>query len=339
MSGSVLWNTPQNEGVLHLRLVVPTHQCEGLITELREDPAVTNLVLVRDAALEPVGDLVFCDVAREEASRLLDHLSEMHIDEGGSVTVQSNNESTFSRSARQAESVVPGFAVDAVVWQEIDQYAIDESTISLSYLAFLIIATQIAAIAVVNDSGVLLVGAMVLGTEFGPVAAICVGLYRRQGRRIWIAVRTLLAGFLLAIAVTSLCALIGRSVGLITRQSLGHQVITSFIVHPNHWSFIVAVLAGAAGILSLTTARSMSLVGVFISVTTVPAASYAAVALALADWGELAKSMEQLGLNLAGMVGAGTVTLIVLRYGWSLVPERSRRAARNRLANRHTVLG
>ena len=325
--------------MLHLRLVVPTHQCEGLITELREDPAVTNLVLVRDAALEPVGDLVFCDVAREEASRLLDRLSEMHIDEGGSVTVQANNESTFSRSAGQAESAVPGFAVDAVVWQEIDQYARDQSTISLSFLAFLVIATQIAAIAIVNDSGILLVGAMVLGPEFGPVAAICVGIYRRQIRRIGAALGTLLAGFVVAISVTSLLALISRPVGFITRESLGRQVITSFIVHPNHWSFIVAVLAGAAGILSLTTARSMALVGVFISVTTVPAASYAAVALALGDWSEVAKSIEQLGLNLVGMIGAGTVTLIVLRYGWSLVPERSRRAARNRIASRHTVLG
>ncbi|MBO0744627.1 MAG: DUF389 domain-containing protein, partial [Candidatus Dormibacteraeota bacterium] len=87
-----------------------------------------------------------------------------------------------------------------------------------------------------------------------------------------------------------------------------------------------------------TTARSMSLVGVFISVTTVPAAGNAAVALALANWGEVLGSVEQLALNLSGMIAAGMVTLVVLRFGWSLVPERTRHAARHRVARRRTAL-
>lgn len=318
-------------------MVVPPHQCDGLMEELLHDPSITNLVLIRNAALEPSGDLVFCDVPREAASGLLDHLRELRIDELGSVTVQAI-ESTFSRSAQEAEAAVPGFAIDAVVWQEIDQYASEESRLSFAFLAFLAIATQIAAIGVVTDSPILIVGAMVLGPEFGPVAAICVGLYRRDGRRIAAALRTLVAGFLFAIAITFLCALISRPLGLISEASLGHQVLTSFIVHPNRWAFIVAVLAGAAGMLSLSTARSMSLVGVFISVTTVPAAGNAAVALALGDWGELTGSVEQLGLNLSGMIVAGTLTLVGLRYGWSLVPERTRRTARHRLARRRTAL-
>ncbi|MBO0701409.1 MAG: DUF389 domain-containing protein [Candidatus Dormibacteraeota bacterium] len=323
--------------MLHFRLVVPPHQCDGLMEELLEDTAITNLVLIRDAALEPPGDLIFCDVPREAASRLLDHLHELRIDDLGSVTVQAI-ESTFSRSAREAEAAVPGFAADAVVWQEIDQYAGDESTLSFAFLAFLVIATQLAAIGVVTDSPIVVVGAMVLGPEFGPVAAICIGLYRHDVRRMVVAARTLVAGFVTAIAITFLCALAGRPLGLITQRSLSHLVLTSFVAHPNPWAFIVALLAGAAGMLALTSARSMSLVGVFISVTTVPAAGNAAVALALADWGELTGSLEQLGVNLVGMIGAGTLTLVALRYGWSLVPERARRATRHRLARRRTIL-
>lgn len=323
--------------MLHFRLVVPSHQCDDLLEELGQDPAVTNLVVLRGAAVEPPGDVVFCDVAREAASRLLDRFRELRIDDAGSVSVQAI-ESTFSRSAREAEAAVPGFAVDAVVWQEIDQYASDESTLSFAFLAFLVVATLIAAIGVVTDSPILIVGAMVLGPEFGPVAALCVGLYRRDPRRLLAALRTLVVGFLIAIAVACLCALVSRPLGLIDESSLGHQVQTSFIVHPNRWALIVAVLAGTAGMLSLTTARSMSLVGVFISVTTVPAAGNAAVAIALAKWGELGRSLEQLGVNLLGMIVAGTLTLILLRYGWSLVPERRRRAVKHRLARRGTVL-
>ncbi|MBO0686037.1 MAG: DUF389 domain-containing protein [Candidatus Dormibacteraeota bacterium] len=323
--------------MLHFRLVVPSQEADRLMDELLEDGAITNLVLIREAALEPSGDLLLFDVAREAASRLLDRLRELRIDDFGSVTIQAI-EATFSRSAQESERAVPGFAVDAVVWQEIDQYASEQATLSFTYLAFLAIATQLAAIGVVIDSAILIVGAMVLGPEFGPVASICIGLYRRDIRRGVVALRTLLVGFLVAIAITCLCALISRPLGLITPASLGHQVLTGFIVHPNIWGFIVAVLAGAAGMLSLTTARSMSLVGVFISVTTVPAAGNAAVALALADWRELTGSLEQLGLNIVGMVAAGTLTLVLLRYGWSLVPESTRRTARHRLARRRSAL-
>ena len=48
----------------------------------------------------------------------------------------------------------------------------------------------------------------------------------------------------------------------------------------------MAVLAGIAGMLSLTSAKSGALVGVAISVTTVPAAANAAVALGYGEYGQ-----------------------------------------------------
>ena len=61
--------------------------------------------------------------------------------------------------------------------------------------------------------------------------------------------------------------------------------------------------------LSLTAGRSNALVGVFISVTTVPAAGNLALALALWLPGEMAGSALQLGVNLVGMTIAGAVVL------------------------------
>ena len=51
----------------------------------------------------------------------------------------------------------------------------------------------------------------------------------------------------------------------------------------------MAVLAGIAGILSITARKSSALVGVFISVTTVPAAGNIAVAIALEHWARSAR--------------------------------------------------
>lgn len=80
-------------------------------------------------------------------------------------------------------------------------------------------------------------------------------------------------------------------------------------------SFVVALLAGAAGMLSLVSAKSSALVGVFISVTTVPAAGFAVVAATLGDWDVAAKSATQLAVNLVGIVPAGVLVLWVRRVG------------------------
>lgn len=55
---------------------------------------------------------------------------------------------------------------------------------------------------------------------------------------------------------------------------------TDFIYCPDKWSFIVAVIACAAGVLSVTSARTGGLSGVFISVITVPSSGNIALGLA-----------------------------------------------------------
>ncbi|MFF4210617.1 DUF389 domain-containing protein [Streptomyces sp. NPDC001796] len=103
----------------------------------------------------------------------------------------------------------------------------------------------------------------------------------------------------------------------------GARPNTSFVYAPDAFSFVVAVLAGAAGTLSLTSAKSGALVGVAISVTTVPAAANAAVALAYGDTGQTAGSTVQLLLNLLSIVLAGTLTLLAQKWFWARQRERA----------------
>ncbi|MET3901523.1 putative membrane protein [Paenarthrobacter sp. 4246] len=86
-----------------------------------------------------------------------------------------------------------------------------------------------------------------------------------------------------------------------------------FIYHPGPYSLIVAALAGAAGMLSMISHRSSALVGVFISVTTVPAAGYVAVAWVLGEYSKAAGSAMQLALNLVGIVTAAAAVLLFYR--------------------------
>jgi uncharacterized hydrophobic protein (TIGR00271 family) len=155
---------------------------------------------------------------------------------------------------------------------------------------------------------------MVVGPEFGPIAGLCVALVLRERTLAMRSLRALVIGFPAAIGVTVLATLLARVAGLVEPAMLDSEhPLTSFISRPDAFSFVVAFLAGIAGILSLTAAKSGALIGVLISVTTVPAAGSTAVALALGEPGMARGSALQLAVNLCGMVIAGTLTLLFER--------------------------
>ncbi|GAA0260809.1 DUF389 domain-containing protein [Actinomadura nitritigenes] len=316
--------------VLHLRAIVPPDRTEAVCAALSDCTGATNVVVLPGAARSPRGDLVQIDVARESANEVLAALRRLGIDKDGSIAMEKIDLS-MSEVAERAERRAPGHGDDAVVWDEFDRQVTEGTMLTWSFIAFLALATQLAGIAALIDSPVLVVGAMVLGPEFAAIAAICYGIFRRQPGRIWQAVRALVVGFTSAIAITYVCALVSKWTGVIESDRLpANRPLTAFIYSPDRWSFIVALLAGAAGVLSLTAGKSSALVGVFISVTTVPAAGNLAVAMALRHGAEITGSLEQLGVNLLGMIIAGTGTLFLQRAVWSAVLRQRGRSAAKR---------
>jgi uncharacterized hydrophobic protein (TIGR00271 family) len=302
--------------VLHLRLVVPPAVRPDVEAFLVDDPRVTNVTVLPGAALDPAGDAVFCDVAREGASDVLAQLRRLGLDDAGTVAIHEIAASP-SRAAREAERAAPGSPDDGVVWDLVTDAAHEQVRPSWTYYAFLTLATLIAAVAVVLDSPILVVGAMVVGPEFAAVSALALGLVLRERRLVGGSARLLGLGFAAAIAITAACGLLAAAVGWIDADSITRpRPLTGFIWKPDHWSFTVALLAGVAGTLSLTAGRTNALVGVFISVTTVPAAGNLALAIALWVPGEIAGASAQLAVNIAGMVLSGALTLLVQRLLW-----------------------
>jgi uncharacterized hydrophobic protein (TIGR00271 family) len=199
------------------------------------------------------------------------------------------------------------------VWDELAGRTREESALNVTFLTFLCLACLIAAVGVVTDSPVTVVGAMVVGPEFGPLAALAVALVRRKTRLARRAALALLVGFPVAMVVTAIGVLAGEAVGWIDVTSTRDLKEVDFIFQVGPLSFVVALLAGAAGMLSLVSSKSAALVGVFISVTTVPAAGFAVVAATVGDWDIAAKSAAQLAVNLSGIVLAAILVLWVRR--------------------------
>jgi uncharacterized hydrophobic protein (TIGR00271 family) len=181
------------------------------------------------------------------------------------------------------------------------------------------LATLIAAVGRLLDEPILIVGAMVVGPEFTAIAAICFALARPRPSLLPPAAATLVGAMVIAVALAAVLATVVYAGGGFDASQLRHGPQTDFIVHPDIWSFVVAALAGVAGVLSLTSSKSSTLVGVFISVTTVPALGTLALSIAVADAGDAGRSLEQLGINVAGLIVAGTATLTLQKVVWSMV--------------------
>jgi uncharacterized membrane protein len=94
------------------------------------------------------------------------------------------------------------------------------------------------------------------------------------------------------------------------------STFADLIANPDAFTFIVAFCAGAAGMLSLTTAKSGALLGVVISVTTVPAACDIGVSAATRDWSSVGGSAIQLGANVGTIIIAGVLTLWLQRLAY-----------------------
>src|SRR5262245_38278863 len=313
--------------MVHLRIVAPPARGEQTYRFLREHPSALNIVRLPDAAESPHGDLILCDVASEDASVVIAELRELGLERDGSIALEPVA-SLVSDAARRAEEAAVGSPADAVVWETVESQTSESAELSFSFLALMVLATMIAALGIIQDSQILIIGAMVVGPEFGPLAGLCVALVQRQRGLARRSLSAVAVGFPVGIAAALVLTLILRAVGSADQLTEVSHPATLFISHPDEYTVLVALFAGTAGALSLSTAKSGALVGVLISVTTIPAAANVGVASAFRDWNEVAGALGQLSLNLVCIIAAVIATLSLQRWFYG----RRRRLTRSRLA-------
>lgn len=299
--------------MVHLRLVVPATTARAVLDCLGSGRAVINVIHLPGAARRPDGDVVMCDVAREDASVVIADLRALGVHRDGSIAVESVDTS-ISAAADRAEREAEGSPADAVVWEDVERTTSESAELSATYLAFMVLATLIASVGIYLDSAILVVGAMVVGPEFGPVAGVCVAVVQRRRALALASGRALAIGFPLGIVAVVLASLAFKATGVTpdTFTEADHS-LSATIAAPDFFAFFVAFCAGIAGMLSLTTAKSGALIGVLISVTTIPASANVGVAAAYGDWPAFRGSAAQLGINVASLLLAGTLTLFVQR--------------------------
>jgi uncharacterized hydrophobic protein (TIGR00271 family) len=198
---------------------------------------------------------------------------------------------------------------DSFSWTELVGAARTNARPVARYLAGMAVAGSIAAVGVTTVNTILVVGAMAVSPDLLPLSAMCVGLAGGRWRLLARASVTLLAGFLFAALFAGIVGVVldhAGFLGALGSGGLGTLTTTDIT------TVIVALAAGVAGMLAFET-RAAAAVGVAISVTTIPAIAYMAVAVVADDSNDAWGALGVLATNVFFLLVAGTLTVAIQR--------------------------
>jgi uncharacterized hydrophobic protein (TIGR00271 family) len=309
--------------MIHIRLVSPPDITAGLVDRLASNAGVLDLIVLEGVARNPDGDAVQFDVINAAANEVLQDLRGRGVAERGSIVIEDVG-AALSERARAAEARAPRALSLSPVWEQAEARIRSGGRYPPSWFGLLAIAGLIAAVGIFTNSQILIVGAMVVGPEYAAIISVSLGINKNDRPRIRTGLLALLVGFTIAVILTFVFSVVVRAFGWETELfSLGIRPVSNLINSPNVFSVVVATLAGIVGVVSLVEARSGALIGVFISVTTIPAAADIGVSAAFENWSEARGSLIQLLLNVAILIAVGAVGLTVQRRMWTRIARRT----------------
>jgi uncharacterized hydrophobic protein (TIGR00271 family) len=310
--------------MLHVRVVSPPGTTEDLVERLAAGPGVRNLVVLRGAARRPDGDAVQFDLATRFANPVLKELR-ARLGDHGSVVIENVNGAAsgpedpdvggepgdLQAGGRPRDDEVPP------VWEMVESTIRAGGVYPPSFFTLLVIAGLIGAVGILTNSQILVVAAMVVGPEYGAIMATALGIDTKDRGAVRHSLAALVVGFGLAVIATLAFGLLIRWSGHTPHlYEAGVRPVSDLINTPNVFSVVVAVLAGIVGVVSLTESRANALIGVFISVTTIPAAADMGLSAAYGSWTEARGSTFQLLLNVVLLIVVGALGLRLLRAIW-----------------------
>jgi uncharacterized hydrophobic protein (TIGR00271 family) len=305
--------------MLRVRVVSPAGLTGQLLEWLSATPGVQNLLVLPETVSRPEGDAVHFDLSDGAANPVFQELRDLGLARQGSISVERVDATlTDAGSARETGALR---RETAPVWEMVEATIRGGAVYAPSFYTLLTIAGLIGAVGILTNSQILIVGAMVVGPEYNAIIAVALGFSTRDRPLVRDGLLALLWGFLAAIVITLLFGLAVRASGDTPTQFLqGVRPVSDLINTPNVFSVVVAILAGLVGVISLTESRANALIGVFISVTTIPAAADAGVSVAYGSWSEAWGSLLQLLLNVFLLIAVGAGGLLTQRALWRRRP-------------------
>jgi uncharacterized hydrophobic protein (TIGR00341 family) len=172
-----------------------------------------------------------------------------------------------------------------------------------NYLLLVVFSTIVATIGLIEDNVAVVIGAMVIAPLLGPNIAFALGTALGDKELILKALRTNFIGMLLAFGLAVLIGLLWpvniESRELLARTDVGLDGV------------VLALVSGAAAILSLTTGLSSTLVGVMVAVAILPPTATVGLMLSSGNWHMALGAALLLAVNVVCVNLAAKLVLII----------------------------
>jgi uncharacterized hydrophobic protein (TIGR00271 family) len=291
--------------VLRLRLAVEENRADA-VTEALEGTGGVHRIVALNPERSGTGVVLAADVLPSVADRVMRLIRDWGVDDTDYLLTRQDVVAPAPHT--HAKLAAP----EEFAWVEVMGEARAHARPLGRYLALMSVAAVIAAMGVITDNPILIVGAMAVSPDLLPISAACVGIV---GRRLPLAGRatgTLLLGIGLTWVVTAALAWGLQAVGILSSGFQVREEGLHGLQSTDYSTILVALAAGVAAMLSFET-RAAAAVGVAISVTTIPASALFGVSLGLGEVSVIWGAAGVLAVNVTLLLLSGSATLAVQR--------------------------
>jgi uncharacterized hydrophobic protein (TIGR00341 family) len=232
--------------VATLRSIAEQHEIVDIwVGHSDEDGRCSTRMLVRPAKQQAVLDALQSLISATENTRVVILPVEATLPRIEEKTPEEAKQSSITRSREELyEQIVAG------------------AKLNNNFVYMVVMSTIVAAIGLLEDNVAVVIGAMVIAPLLGPNMALAFATTLGEGKLLWSAFKSNITGLLIALLLSILIGLIWplnfNSQELMARTDVGFDGI------------VLALVSGAAAVLSLTSGLSSSLVGVMVAVALLP---------------------------------------------------------------------
>ncbi len=294
-----------------VQVTLPRGERERVLRAL--DDEGVDYVVTDETSGRDISGIVHIPLPTNAVEPVLDRLREAGLDEDAYTVVLEAN-TVISRRFDQLEAEYAGneLSEERIAQQELTAAARDLAPSTRTFALMTIISAVIATAGLLLDSAAVVVGSMVIAPLVGPAMATSVGTVVDERDLFRRGLALQVGGLVLAVTTAALFAALVRYAHLIPPIAEVFEI--SEIrerVAPDTLSLAVALGAGAAGVISLTSGVSTALVGVMIAVALLPPAATVGIGIA---WGDPWTTLGSTVLLLVNVLSINLAALLVLWY-------------------------
>jgi uncharacterized hydrophobic protein (TIGR00341 family) len=293
-----------------VQVTIPAGKREAIVAAL--DDEGLDYAVADETGGRTYTAIAYVPLPTNAVEPVLEQLREAGLGDGAFTVVLDANTIVSSEFEELQERYAEDEDEDRIAREELTSAASNMAPSFRTYVVMTVVSALIATAGLLLDSPAVVVGSMVIAPLVGPAMAASVGTVVNDQELFSRGVRYQLGGLTLAVVTAALFALVVRYAHLV--PPLADVATVPQIrerVAPDFLSLAVALGAGVAGVVSLTSGVSTALVGVMIAVALIPPAATVGIGIA---WGAPLVALGSGVLLAVNVLSINLAALVVLWY-------------------------